>query len=319
MAIRDIRLDPNISKGFQSIEGFRTGIQVTQSGHEGRNQRASQPRRRYVAKKDLLTPAQFASVKAIWMAARGSLIGFRFKDWTDYTSNPTDNIGTRTETDQLLGYGNGTGHNFQLFKTYDPTGPRPLIRICTLPVAGTVKVALDGVNQTSGWSVSNPGGQVTFTSAPGNGVAVSAGFEFDVPVRFETSVDQAFTGSLTTPNRIDAESLACIEILDETMVPESWDPGGFYQPTFSEDLSLTLYSGKVVALDPTTTGLIVFLPFPQYLPPGFAYELFNLNGSRSFTLADHAGATVCTMAASQARRIVLKVDLSGNYTWKASA
>ena len=47
-------------------------------------------------------------------------------------------------------------------------------------------VALNGVNQASGWTVDALTGIVTFTVAPANGVAVSAGFEFDVPVRFDS-------------------------------------------------------------------------------------------------------------------------------------
>ena len=38
----------------------------------------------------------------------------------------------------------------------------------------------------SAYSVNTTTGQVTFNTAPGNGVSVSANFEFDVPVRFDT-------------------------------------------------------------------------------------------------------------------------------------
>jgi uncharacterized protein (TIGR02217 family) len=60
------------------------------------------------------------------------------------------------------------------------------VRTITKPVAGTVKVYLAGVQQMSGWSVNTTTGIITFTTAPGNGVAVSADYEFDVPVRFDT-------------------------------------------------------------------------------------------------------------------------------------
>jgi uncharacterized protein (TIGR02217 family) len=56
----------------------------------------------------------------------------------------------------------------------------------TKPMAGTVTVALDGIEQASGWSVDTTTGQITFATAPSDSVVISAGFEFDVPVRFDT-------------------------------------------------------------------------------------------------------------------------------------
>lgn len=53
-------------------------------------------------------------------------------------------------------------------------------------MAGTVTVALDGIAQASGWSVDTTSGQITFATAPTSGVTITAGFEFDVPVRFDT-------------------------------------------------------------------------------------------------------------------------------------
>ena len=60
------------------------------------------------------------------------------------------------------------------------------VRTITKPVAGTVKVYLDGIEQASGWSVDTTTGLVTFGTAPASGVEVTADFDFDVPVRFDT-------------------------------------------------------------------------------------------------------------------------------------
>jgi uncharacterized protein (TIGR02217 family) len=56
------------------------------------------------------------------------------------------------------------------------------------PVAGTVLLALDGGAQVEGasFSVDVVTGVVSFFVAPSAGVSVTAGFEFDVPVRFDT-------------------------------------------------------------------------------------------------------------------------------------
>ena len=58
------------------------------------------------------------------------------------------------------------------------------------PVSGTVLVALDGVAQTetTDFIVDPTTGIVTFVPGrePASGVQVTVGFEFDVPVRFDT-------------------------------------------------------------------------------------------------------------------------------------
>jgi uncharacterized protein (TIGR02217 family) len=63
---------------------------------------------------------------------------------------------------------------------------REQYRTITKPVAGTVKVYLDDVEQLSGWSVDTTTGLVAFGTAPAMGVEVTADFLFDVPVRFDT-------------------------------------------------------------------------------------------------------------------------------------
>jgi uncharacterized protein (TIGR02217 family) len=76
---------------------------------------------------------------------------------------------------------------FQLTKTYT-SGPQTHVRLITKPVDGSVRIALDGVEQISGWSADSTTGLVTFDIAPASGVVIAAGFEFDVPVRFDSDV-----------------------------------------------------------------------------------------------------------------------------------
>ena len=98
--------------------------------------------------------------------------------------------------------GNGAATLFQLAKRYS-SGAQSWTRTITKPVAGTVTVALNGTPQASGWSVSTATGLVTFTTAPAAGVAITAGFEFDVPVRFDSdaldvTLDLERLGSITS-------------------------------------------------------------------------------------------------------------------------
>jgi uncharacterized protein (TIGR02217 family) len=141
-----------------------------------------------------------AAVVAFFEARNGRLHGFRFKDWADFKSClPSQTPGP---TDQPIGTGNGAAGQFQLTKRYN-SGAQSWTRTITKPVAGTVTVALNGTPQASGWSISTVTGLVTFTTAPAAGVAITAGFEFDVPVRFDTdaldvTLDLQRLGSITS-------------------------------------------------------------------------------------------------------------------------
>jgi len=121
-----------------------------------------------------------ATLIAFFRARQGRAYGFRFKDWADYQA-----------VAESLGIGDGATTDFQLVKQYGSGGIIE-IRPITKPVAGTVKLYLDGIEQGTGWSVDTTTGLVSFAAAPGNGVIVSADFEFDVPARFDSD-SMAFT------------------------------------------------------------------------------------------------------------------------------
>ena len=116
-------------------------------------------------------------------ARNGRLYGFRFKDWSDYKSCLPSQISH--PMDQQIGTGNGTRTEFQLMK-HCTSGSVTWSRRITKPVADTVRIAVAGSELASGWSVDLTTGVVTFAAPPENGAVVSAGFQFDVPVRFDT-------------------------------------------------------------------------------------------------------------------------------------
>lgn len=182
MAFHEVRFPVDVAYGSQGGPVRRTDIVTLDSGYEQRNTLWSQSRHKYDVSYGIKTYEQLHTVKNFWEARLGRLHGFRFKDWTDYKScSPTN---TPAATDQNIGTGNASTLTFQLRKAY--TSSTTYYRSITKPVAGTVKIALNGVVASSGWSVDTTTGIVTFVSAPGSGVAVTAGFEFDVPVRFDT-------------------------------------------------------------------------------------------------------------------------------------
>lgn len=174
MAFIDTRFPADISYGSAGGPEYSTDIVITQGGHEQRNINWSAARARYNVAYGVKTQAQLASLIAFFRARKGRADAFRFKDWTDFSA-----------TDQLIGTGNGSATQFQLVKTY-ASGSVTETRTITKPVSGTISIYKAGVLQNSGYSVNTTTGLVTFSVAPANGAAITASFEFDVPVRFDT-------------------------------------------------------------------------------------------------------------------------------------
>lgn len=168
---------------FRSSGGpeFSTSVIETASGFEKRNINWSAARARYDIGSGVKSEDDLAAVIDFFRARRGQAFGFRFKDWADYKSGaPSAAV---SATDQAIGTGDGVATEFGLAKSYT-SGAETYARRILKPVAGSVLVALDGTPQGAGWSVDAATGVITFTTPPGAGAAVTAGFEFDTPVRF---------------------------------------------------------------------------------------------------------------------------------------
>lgn len=183
MAFHEIRFPDNISRGARG--GPQRKVQVVElaSGAEERNASWANSRRRYDVSYGVRRADDLHAVVEFFEARGGRLHGFRFKDWSDFKSCKPSL--SPAAVDQPVGTGNGTATTFQLVKLY-VSGSQSWTRSMAKPVAGSVRIALAGVEQVSGWTVDTATGIVTFSSAPGNGVAITAGFEFDVPVRFDS-------------------------------------------------------------------------------------------------------------------------------------
>ena len=200
MAFHEVRFPDNISRGARGGPERRTQVVELASGDEERNASWADSRRRYDVAYGIRRADDLAAVVAFFEARNGRLHGFRYKDWADYKSAlPSQAI---TATDQQIGTGTGSLQTFQLAKRYT-SGAQTWVRTIAKPVAGTVRVALGMVEQLSGWTVDTTTGVVTFTTAPAGGVVIRAGFEFDVPVRFDSdsldvTLDFERLGSITS-------------------------------------------------------------------------------------------------------------------------
>lgn len=165
----------------------RTDVVITATGREERNQRWEHSRRRYDAGYGVKSLAALARVIAFFEERRGRLYGFRFRDRMDWKScEPGQAV---SPDDQPIGSGDGVRAAFALVKRYGGLHA-PYDRPITKPVAGSVRVAVNGSEEAAGigFDVDVLAGTVTFRAGhvPAAGAAITAGFAFDVPVRFDT-------------------------------------------------------------------------------------------------------------------------------------
>jgi len=178
----DVAFPFSVALGARGGPVRRTEIVALASGREERNSPWAHSRRRWNAAPGIKTLDDIATLTAFFEARRGQLYGFRFRD-------PVDHASARdvTPTDQPLGMGDGTTTIFQLIKRYDDSGSL-YDRVITKPVAGSVRIAVEGLEMVAGseFSVDTDTGEITFTTAPDGGAVLTAGYEFDVPVRFDT-------------------------------------------------------------------------------------------------------------------------------------
>jgi uncharacterized protein (TIGR02217 family) len=185
MNFHEVRFPAALSAGSSGGPERRTEIVTLSNGFEERNSPWAHSRRRYDAGLGVRSLDDLAEVVAFFEARHGQLYGFRWKDWTDFRSCAPS--GQPSATDQVIGTGDGAVTVFQLQKRY-ASGAQGYARPIAKPVEGSVLVAVNGAARAYGteFSVDHETGLVTFVAAPVSGAMVTAGFEFDVPVRFDT-------------------------------------------------------------------------------------------------------------------------------------
>lgn len=162
------------------------------SGVESRNARWAQPRRRWEVGGAAMRADAAHELVAFFEARGGRRFGFRFRDPVDWKSCSPG--GVISDEDQPLGVGDGETTAFQLVKRY-VSGGEAAERVVRKPVAASVVVAVDGV-ATEAFEVDVATGVVTFDVAPAEGAVLTAGFAFDVPVRFDADrLEMALVGN----------------------------------------------------------------------------------------------------------------------------
>jgi uncharacterized protein (TIGR02217 family) len=179
----EVRFPPDISLNSKGGTQRQTDIVTLRSGAEQRNSIWADSRRKYNAGYGVKQFVDAQRVLVFFEERRGRLYGFRWKDHFDCTSSPPG--APITATDQTIGQGDGATKLFQLIKTYGGSFA-PWARLIAKPVAGTVVIAIGGITLApSSYSLDSTTGLVTFAAAPAAGALITAGYQFDVPVRFD--------------------------------------------------------------------------------------------------------------------------------------
>lgn len=182
MAFHEILFPTAVALGATGGPERRTEIVQLASGFEERNALWAYSRRRWNAGLGIRTVNDLHAVIAFFEARMGRLHGFRYRDRSDWKSCAPGLA--HQPTDQAIGTGDGLTVSFQLKKSY-ASGGAAAERIIRKPVAGQVRCALDAV-ETSAFTLDPATGIVTFDAAPDLGAAITAGFQFDCPARFDT-------------------------------------------------------------------------------------------------------------------------------------
>ena len=179
-AFDDVLYPLALGRDATIIPEFSTSVAVTASGYERRNSLWSNARLRFDVGPGIRSEAELGVLIGFFRARRGAARGFRLRDPSDFSSN--DMVAAPSAIDELLGTGDGLTSEFPLVKRYG-TGDAVQLRRITRPLGETLLVSVNGTATTTGWTLQE-GGIVSFSTPPASGVAVRAGFLFEVPVRF---------------------------------------------------------------------------------------------------------------------------------------
>ncbi len=180
----------------------RTDIVTLANGFEERNTPWAHSRRRYDAGLGMRSLDDVEKLIAFFEARRGQIYGFRWKDWSDYKSGAAS--GEIAFDDQVIATGDGDRTVFELAKTYQ-SGAFSYLRPIRKPVVGSVRIGIEQDEMQEGvdYEVDDTTGIVSFVHPPAETTKITAGFEFDVPVRFDTDRIQTSVASFqagTVPN-----------------------------------------------------------------------------------------------------------------------
>lgn len=313
----------DVSYGSRGGPGFLTHIvALPESGQEQRVARRSQKKHQWNAAYGVKSHTQLAQVRDFYVAHLGPAIEFKYLDYLDCSSAPsfmgTELSGgvTPTYNDVVIGTADGSTTTFQLVKRYHFGSLIQTVKI-TKPIADTVRIGVNNIEQTSGWSVNDETGVVTFTTAPTTG-DVTAGFRHYWPARFSKEVDELFDLTIEDFATGGVEILI-VEVLDGSAVPGEYLNGGSYtHDPFTANVTISRLQGLVHVFRNVNAGLSAILPAKATMTPGHSqfYLVHADTTGNNFTLEDgDTSSTIYTATPGSVAEVILSDDGAGTYTW----
>ncbi len=316
MGFHEVQFPTDISHGSRGGPGFAVDVIQLDSGAERRVSRWAGARRSYDIRYGVRKDEDLMAVQVFFLAREGATHGWRYKDWVDFTT-ATDGFSAHTDTDAQLGTGDASTVTSQLRKGY-VSGSTTVWRNIEKPVASTVLASLDDVTKTEGvdYSVDTTTGVITWNTAPGAGVVIKAGCEFDVPVRFGESVSQGLSSTIVGYQLGDMPAIDAVELVSELAVPDDYNYGNATYLSTGIDFQLSASTARFWRLDVTAASKKAFLPDNAGLALGGPYFALYNDGSNSFSVRTQDDTAVVTVAAGETAEVWLGTDASENRIWE---
>ena len=312
MAFHEVQFPDTISYGSSGGPGFKTNIHVVDSGAEQRVGRWNQARRRYNARYGIKSLDQLTALMAFYIARRGPLHGFRWKDWTDYTTAANHRDASAFD-DQVIAIHDGVTQHYQMVKRYT-SGGVTRVRNITKPVDGTFTLGIEGIEQVGGFSINPSTGIVTLNiGGLSGGETITGGCEFDVPVRFGAEIDELLGISIDDFDQGNVPDVPVVEIIDNLEIEDEFFYGGAPSApiTFDSDITISPLQGRVIPLAPQLASLRVYLPDFSSLPPGGPWFWFPNLGPQDVSLHSSGGALIANVLVGVTAAVILGTDDQG--------
>lgn len=296
MTYHNVSLPDSFAYRTRGGPGHKTDIIVLANGQEQRSTLWSGSRRTYVIEYRNRDHTFIGELNSFVLARSGATYAFKFKDFHDCTSAAThiatELDGTASANDDVtLGTGDGSDTQFQLIKRY-ASGGVTKTRVITKPVSGTVLIAVDSASKIEGvdYTVNYETGVVTFTTAPGSGLNVTAGFEFETVGRFGEDVDEALESSIADPGNSEVRSIDIIEITETDVVTGEDTYGGSDTLTLgAAPTTITALDGRLLVMTSDAADRQLWLPDTTTMPGGGPYFHLVNDGSYNIKVYDSAG------------------------------
>jgi len=316
--IEDIIFPTNISRGSSGGPGFRHHVFEGDAGDIQTISRWPRERRTYNVRYGVREYADLRTVHNLYLAVGGLSSGFRYQDIFDWTT-ALDGRSAPDDEDAVIGTGDGTLKNFQLVKTYT-VGTTTHTRNIEKPIAGSVVVALDGTPQTvtTHYTLDASTGIVSFVTAPGVGVSITAGCQFHVPVQFGASLDSLLNISLDRFESGNIPDIPLVEMVGNAATPKQPFRGGGSTQIVTDHTIYDYAFGHMVTWIPNSASKYVILPAIADLPGGGPiFHFHNGHGTNSLDFRDReTGSLSFSLAADVGALVGIRTTGSTN-TWIA--